>query len=118
MTEPREDALLQFPGIDLAGFQHVAAVIGFDYDRGTATQPFGDERGDVTEIQQRRDLHARVCGGEAEIVDRVMGNRERVKIDLANAKVSARLNFFDAIAEAFYAAARLFGVYAKAFAYI
>jgi hypothetical protein len=53
----------------------------------------------VTEVHYGGDLYALMGGGEAEVVNRIVGNREGMKIDLANAKVFARLDLFDAIAQ-------------------
>ena len=99
VTETRQDALFQFPRIIVTRLEHVSAVIRFNHDRGAATEPFGDECGDVTKVHHRRDLHALVRGRETEIVDSVVRNRERMKIDLADAKVFARLDLLDSIAQ-------------------
>src|ERR1043165_5621628 len=98
MAESGENALLQVPRIIVAGLEHVAAVIRLDHDRRAAAQTFGDERRDVTEVHHGGNLHALVSCGETEIVDGVVWNRERMKIDLADAKVFARLDFFYSIA--------------------
>src|SRR6267142_2148350 len=118
MPEPRQYSLLQFPGINVAGFQHVATVIRLDNNRGATPQAFADERSDVAKVHQGRNLYALMRRGETEIVDCVVWNRERMKVDLADAKVAARLNLFDAILEGFGAFARLFVVHIRALAYV
>src|SRR5690349_18031371 len=110
MSETREDALLEFPRITVAGLEHVAAVVRLDHDRRAVAQLFRNERGDVTEVHHGRDLHAVMRRGEAEVVDRIVRNRERVKIDLADAKVFARLDLFDAIAQRFRTSSWFLGV--------
>ena len=99
MAEPRKNSLLQFPGINVASLQHVAAVVRLHHDRGATAQLFGHQCGDVAEIHQRRDLYALVSRSESEIVDRIVGNREWVKIDLADPEVFAGFNLLDAIAK-------------------
>ena len=101
VAESRKDSLLQFPGIIVASLEHVAAVIRLDDDRGATTQSFGDECRHVTKVHQGRDLHALMCGSETEIVDGVVRNCERMKVDLADAKVLARLDLFNSIAKSF-----------------
>ena len=108
MAETRQDSLLQFPRIIVAGLEHVAAVIRLDHDRGATAQTFGDECRDVTEVHHGGDLYALVSCSETEIVDGVVRNRERMKIDLADAKVFARLDLLHSIAQCFSAAARFF----------
>jgi microcystin degradation protein MlrC len=66
---------------------------------------FGDQRGHVTEVHHSGDLHALMCSREAEIINGIVRYRERMKIDLANTKVPARLDLFDALR----ALARRFG---------
>ena len=88
-------------------------MIGFDHNRGATAQAFGNERGDVAEIHQRRDLHARVRGREAEVVYGIMRDRKRMEIDLAHTKVFAGFNFFDAIFQRRRTAPRLFAADAK-----
>src|SRR5215472_17574 len=116
MSQPRKNALLQFPGIGLAGFQHVATVIRFDHDRGAAPQSLADQSRDMSEVHQRRDLDAGVSGGETEVIDRIMRNGERMKIDFADAKVVTRLDLFDAIAQRRIAPSRLVRTDAEALA--
>jgi hypothetical protein len=116
MSEARENALFEFPRIRVAGFEHVAAVVRLDHDRRAAAQLFGDQGRDVTEVHHGGDLHAVVSCSEAEIVDSIVRKSERMKIDLANAKVFARLDLFDAIAERTSAATRFFSVYIETFA--
>src|ERR1041385_4061948 len=99
VAQTREDALLQLPGIIVAGFEHVAAMVRLHYDRGATTQTFSDQSSDVTKVHHGGDLHAVVRCGETEIVDGVMRNRERMKIDLADFEIFARLDLFDAIAQ-------------------
>src|SRR6185369_11583799 len=105
MTKARQNALLQFPRIIVAGLEHVAAVIRLDDDRSAAAQTFGDERRDVTEVHHSGNLHTLMSCSEAEVVDGIVWNRERMKINLADAKIFARLNLLDAIAQSFRAAA-------------
>src|SRR6185369_12550733 len=56
----------------------------------------------------QRDLHALVRGSETEVVDSVVWNRERMKVDLADTKIFARLDLLDAIAQSLHASTRLF----------
>src|SRR6185369_3788108 len=84
MAQARKDALLQFPRVVVAGLEHVSTVIRFDHDGRAAAESFRDQRGDVTEIHYRRDLHALVSGGETEVVDGVVWNCERMKIDFTD----------------------------------
>src|ERR1044072_9777905 len=104
MTESREDALLQFPRIVVARLEHVAAVIRLHDDCRAAAQTFSDEGRDMTEVHHRGNLHALVSCSEAEVVDGIVRNRERMKIYFADAKIFARFNFFYSIAERFGAA--------------
>jgi hypothetical protein len=104
MTETRQDSLFQLPRVIVASLEHVAAVVRLDHDRGATAETFGDERSDVTEIHHGRDLHALVRCGETEIVDGVVWNREGMEIDLADAKVFARLDLFHSIAQSLRAA--------------
>ena len=95
----RENALLEFPRVGVASLQHVSAVVRLDHDRGATAQTFGDECRDVSEVHHGGDLHAVMRRGETEVVDGVVRDRERVKVDLADAKVLTRLDLFDAIAQ-------------------
>src|SRR5215467_6919939 len=116
MAQTGQDPLLEVPRIRVASLQHVATVVRLDHDRCATAKLFGHQRSDVTEVHHRRNLYALVSGGEAEIVDGVVRNRERMKIDLADAEVSARLDLFDPISERFLAPARFVSVYSEAFA--
>src|SRR5690242_20171365 len=98
MPESREDALFQFPRIAVTRFQHIATVVRLDHDRGATAQLFRNERRDVPEVHDGRNLHAVMSRGEAEVVDSVVWNRKRMKVDLADAEVLAGFDLFDAIA--------------------
>src|SRR5258707_1946678 len=78
VTEPRKNALLQFPWVMLDCLEHVAAVIRFDHDGRAATQSFRDQSRDVTEVHQGRDLDSVVSGRESEVVYRIMRHCERM----------------------------------------
>src|SRR6185369_6676198 len=106
----------QFPRVIVAALEHVSAVIRFDHDGRAAAQSFRDQRGDVTKIHYGGDLHALVSGSETEVVDCVVRNCERMKIDLADAEVFARLDLLDSIAQCFGATTRLFSVDVETFA--
>src|SRR5882724_5001386 len=107
MAQPREYSLFQLPGIMVASFQHVAAVIRLNDYRRAAAQPLADERCDMTKIHQRRNLYALMSGRKSEVINRVMGNGERVKIYLPDAKVFAGLNLLHPIAQCLVTFARL-----------
>src|SRR5947207_252942 len=107
VTGARQDALLQLPRIDRAGLQHVAPVVRLDDDGGATAQTFFDQGCDAAEVPERRDLHAVMRGGEAEVVGGVVRDGERMKIYLADAKVLARRDFNDAVAQSISALARL-----------
>src|SRR5215470_18799638 len=113
MAQTRQDSLLEFPRIRVASLKHVATVVRLDHDRRAAAKLFGHKRGDVTEVHDRRDLYALVSGGKAEVVDGVVRYRERMKIDLADTEVSARLDLFDPISECFLTPARFVSVHSK-----
>ena len=51
----------------------------------------------MTEVQQRRHFHSVMRRSKTEIVDGVMRDRERMKLDFADLKVAAGINFDDAI---------------------
>src|SRR5215210_569776 len=106
MTEARQDTLLQLPRIIITGLEHVAAVIRFDDDRGTASQAFADECCDVSEVHHRGNLYALVSCRETKVVYGVVRDSERMKINLADAKVFARLDLLYSIAQCFRPAAR------------
>src|SRR6185369_13280470 len=107
VSQTRQDTLFQLPRIIVAGLEHVAAVIRLDHDRGATTQTFGDECRNVTEVHHGRDLHPIVCGSETEVVHRVVRNRERMKVDLADTKIFARLDLLNSIAQSFRTSTRL-----------
>ena len=87
--------------------------------RLTATaQALANQGRDVTEIHQRRYLDTLVRRGEPEVVYSVVGNSERMKVDLADAKVPARFYLLDAILKCFGASTRLLIVYVRALAYV
>src|SRR5215208_3381546 len=87
-------------------------------DRRATAQSFGDQRRDVPEIHHRCDLHALVRGGETKIINSVVRNSERMKIDLADAKVFARLDLLDAIAQRFGAPPRFIARDVEPLAYV
>src|SRR6266567_2917898 len=88
MAQPRKNPLLQFPRILLDCLQHVAAVIRFDYDRCATTKPLRHQSRDAAKVHRRGNLHSVMCGGKAEIIHRIVGHCERMKVDLADTKVS------------------------------
>src|SRR2546422_8998326 len=89
MPEPRKNPLLQLPRILLDRFQHVAAVIRLDHDRCATTKPFRHQSRDAAKVHRRGDLHSVMGGGKAEIVDRIVWHRERMKVDLADTEGAA-----------------------------
>src|SRR5438105_7247982 len=99
MAEARQDPLLQFPRVMLDSFQHVATVVRFNDDRGTAAQPLGNQGRDVPEVEQRRDLHAIMSCCESKIIDRVMRYCEGMKLDFPDLKVTTRIDFHRAISQ-------------------
>src|SRR5438876_12196576 len=107
MPEARKNALLQFPRIMLDRLEHVAAVIRFDHDGRASAQAFSDQSSDVTKVHHRRDLYAGVRRGEAKVIDGVVRHGERMEIDLADAKVFARIDLDHSIAQGIGATARL-----------
>ena len=88
MAETRKNPLLQFPRILLDCLQHVAAVIRFDHDRCATTKPLRHQSRDAAKVHRRGNLHSFMCGGKAEIIHRIVGHCERMKLDLADTKVS------------------------------
>src|SRR6185503_6767170 len=118
MAEPRQNSLRKFPRVNVASLQHVAAVVRLDHYRSTTAQAFANQGGDVTKIHQRRNLHALVRCGEAEVVDRVVGNREGMKVYLANAEVFARFYLLDTILEGSSSFSGLFVIDVDALAYV
>src|SRR5215210_4983720 len=76
MARARKYTLLQFPGINVASLEHVAAVIGLYDDGGASPQALHYQSRDVAEIHQRGDADARVRRRKTEVVSRVMRNRE------------------------------------------
>jgi hypothetical protein len=70
----------------------------------------------VAKVHQRGNFHALVSRREAKIVDRIVRNGERMKVDLADAKVAARFYLFDAVAERASPFPGLFIVYVEALA--
>src|SRR5438034_8983605 len=97
MAKPRQNSLFKFPGINIARLQHVAAVVRLDNYRGTTAQAFADERRNMAKVHQSRNLDALMRCCEAEIVDCVVRNCERMKVDLANTKVLTRFYLLDPI---------------------
>src|SRR5215210_2481524 len=110
VSETRQNSLLEIPRVIVAGLEHVTAVIRLDDDSCTTAQPFGDQGRDVAKIHHRRDLDALVSRSKPEIVDGIVRNCERVKIDLANLEVFAGFDLFHSIAKGFNAPARFIGV--------
>jgi hypothetical protein len=72
-------------------------VIGFDDYRGATAQSLADQRRNVAKVHQGRDLYALVRRGKAKIVHGIMRDGERMKVDLADAKVAARFYLFDPV---------------------
>src|SRR6266567_7267308 len=99
MTEPRKNALLQFPGIVFDRLQHIATVVRFDHDRCAAAQLLGDQCSDVSKIQHGRDFYAVMRGGETKVIHRVMGHREWMKVDLADAEIVSGINFYHPVTQ-------------------
>src|SRR5688572_5386731 len=93
-------------------------MIRLDHDRRATAQPLGDQRRDVTKIHHGSDLHALVRSSKTKIVDGVVRDSKRMKIDLANAEVFARFDLLDAIAQRFDAPARLITADVEPFAYV
>src|SRR5918996_2180123 len=98
MAQAREDPLFEFPRVRVARFEHVPAVVRLDDDCRAAAELFRDQGRDVTEVHHGSDLYAVMGCGEAKVVDGIVGNGEGMEIDLANAKVFARLDLLDTIA--------------------
>src|SRR5205823_12760524 len=88
MAETRKNPLLQFPRILLDCLQHVAAVIRFDHDRCATTKPLRRQSRDAAKVHRRGYLHSFMCGGNAEIIHRIVGPCERMKVYLAATNVS------------------------------
>ena len=109
MSGARHDALLEFPRIDRAGFQHVAAVVGFDDDAGARAYVFAHERGDVSEVGDGGDAGSFVRGDEAEVVGGVVRDGEGMEVYVADLKVVARRDLFGAFAQDAFAARGFFG---------
>src|SRR5260370_33690730 len=109
MAEPRKDALLQLPWIVFDGLEHVATVIRFNDYRRASAQSLGNQGGDVTKVHHGGDFHAAVSGRETKIVHGVVGYREWMKVDVADAKVRAGIDFDYAIAQRVGAPAGLVG---------
>src|SRR5687768_3847111 len=97
MTETRQDSLLQIPRIIVTGLEHVSAVIRFDHDSGATAKLFSDECRDVAKVHHGGDLHALVSGSETEIINGVVRNRKRMKIDLADPEIFTRLDLLNSI---------------------
>src|SRR5437773_4452536 len=91
----------------LDGLEHVAAVIGFNDDRRTAPQSLRYQSGNVPEIHQGCDPGARVGSSEAKVIDCIVWHRKWMKVDIADAKVAARIDFDHPIAQGVRAPARL-----------
>src|SRR5436190_7422481 len=108
MAESRKDSLLQVPWIIVTGLEHVAAMIRLNDDSGATTQSLGNEGRHVTKVHQGRDLHALMCCGETEVVYGIVWDSERVKIDLADAKVTTRFDLFNPIAKSFHTSSWFF----------
>ena len=98
---PRRGVMRLHPRIIVTGLEHVATVVRLDHDRRAAAQPLGNERRDVTKIHHGSDLHTLMRRSKTEIVDGVVRDGKRMKIDLADAEVFARLDLLDAIAQRF-----------------
>ena len=93
-------------------------MIRLDNNSGATSQLLCDERGHVAEIHQGGNFHALMSRGKTEIVCGVVRNCKRVKIDLADTEVFARLDVFDAILQGFGALARFIIADVETLAYV
>ena len=118
MPESRKDALLQLPRIIVTGFEHVATMIRLNHDRRATAQPLSNERRDVTKIHDGSDLHTLVRSSKTKIVDGIVRDSKRMKIDLADSEVFARFDLLDAIAQCFDTPARLITANVEPLAYV
>jgi hypothetical protein len=67
-------------------------VIRFDHDRVTSLQFFADQLSDVSEVGQCGDADTAALCGEAEVVDRIMRYGKWLEIDVADAKLTIRID--------------------------
>src|SRR5689334_16055068 len=92
MPGTREYALLEVPGVDGAGAEHIAAVVRFDNDGVAAGKFLFYQGGDAAEILQRGDLHTFLFCYKPEIICRVVGDGKGLEIDVADAEFAARFD--------------------------
>jgi len=98
-----KDALLDDPGIR-ADLEHVEVVIGFEDEAIGLAEMDSDMIGQVAEIGTDGDFGAVGAEGESDGVGCVVGDGERVHLDIADRKTLAgldRLNAAEALAEGF-----------------
>ena len=94
MAGAGEDALLDDPGIR-ADLEHVEIVIRFEDEAVGLAEVDSDVIGQIAEIGADRDLGAVGAEGESDGVGGVVGDGERVYIDVADPETLASLDGFD-----------------------
>ena len=72
----------------------------------------------MTKVHHGGDLDALMSSSETKIVDGIVRDRERMKVDLADPKVFARFDLLHSIAQRFSASAWFFIVDVEPFAYV
>ena len=92
MSAFRRDPLFEAPVVNGAGAKHIAAMVRFYIDKIAAIQFFTDQLRHVPEIGQSGDTNAAILCYETEIIDGVVRDRERLKIDIADAEMLIRLD--------------------------
>ena len=95
MPGAREDALLDDPRIR-PNLEHIQIVIGLKQQTIGVAQMNFDKLGHVAKIGHESHLRAIGAKGEADRIGSVVGNLERMDIDIADGEVLAGLNGFDA----------------------
>ena len=95
MAGAGEDALLDDPRI-WADLEHIEIVIGFEDEAIALAEMDLDEFGHIAEIGANGDLGAVGAEGEADGIGGVMRNGEGVDVNVADGKMLASLDGFDA----------------------
>jgi hypothetical protein len=95
MAGAGEDALFDDPGIR-ADLEHVEIVIGFENEAVGLAEMDSDVIGQIAEIGADCNLGAVGAEGESDRVGGVVGDGERMDVDVADGEALPSLNRFDA----------------------
>src|SRR6267143_5711582 len=78
-----------------AKFQHFGVVVGFQYHTVTASKVPFDENGQMTQVRRYCELRAVGAEGKTNGIHRVVGDLERMDLDVTYREVLAGLDLLD-----------------------